>query len=299
MAASVRCAPCERHGQLEDVERAARVAVGEPRDQPERGGLGLDPGRPEPALGIRERARQDGDDVVLGERLQHVDPAARQQGGVHLEGRVLRRRADQRDGALFHVGQEGVLLRLVEAVDLVDEQDRAAAAEHALGLRLGDHRADLLHAGHDGGERHEARARHVRDELRQRRLARAGRAPEDHRVERAVLEGAPEHLAGADQVLLPHHLVEGARAHPVGERRGRHGALGRRRVEQVHAAIIRGRPGTAAPGRRLICWRLRQRGTERVGCDATHSPSARGRGGGVHGALRRHAHDLCRAAVHG
>ena len=35
------------------------------------------------------------------------------------------RKADQRDGAVLHIGQESVLLKPVETVDLVDEQQRA------------------------------------------------------------------------------------------------------------------------------------------------------------------------------
>ena len=36
----------------------------------------------------------------------------------------MRRRADQTDHAALHIRQQHVLLRLVEPVDLVDEQDR-------------------------------------------------------------------------------------------------------------------------------------------------------------------------------
>ena len=46
-------------------------------------------------------------------------------------------------------------------------------------------------------------------------------------------------LPGADQLRLAHDLVEAARPHAVGERRGRLRGGGRRRVEQVHARIIR------------------------------------------------------------
>ena len=56
-------------------------------------------------------------------------------------------------------GQEGVLLALVEAVDLVHEEDGALAAARAVGLGLGHDLADLLDAGQHGREGHEARAR--------------------------------------------------------------------------------------------------------------------------------------------
>jgi hypothetical protein len=51
--------------------------------------------------------------------------------GVELEGRVLGRRPHQHHGAVFHHGQETVLLGPVEAMDLVDEQQRAMPGERS------------------------------------------------------------------------------------------------------------------------------------------------------------------------
>ena len=79
-------------------------------------------------------------------------PCAREQRRVHLERRVLRRRADQDDRAGLDVRQERVLLRLVEAVDLVDEEHRPPAALAARCVGRGDDLADLLDAGRDGAE---------------------------------------------------------------------------------------------------------------------------------------------------
>ena len=70
-------------------------------------------------------------ELVRRQRLQHVDRRARQQRAVHLERRILGRRADERDEPLLDVRQERVLLRLVEAMDLVDEQDRRAGRDCA------------------------------------------------------------------------------------------------------------------------------------------------------------------------
>ncbi len=46
---------------------------------------------------------------------------------VEFERRVFGGRADQHDGAVFHHRQEGILLRAIEAMHLVDEQQRALA----------------------------------------------------------------------------------------------------------------------------------------------------------------------------
>jgi hypothetical protein len=137
----------QRGGDLQDVERRPRVAVGEPGDQGQRVVLGVDRLRPEPPLAVGERPAEDHADLVLAEALEDVDPAAGEERRDDLEGRVLGRRADQDDRAPLDVGQEGVLLGLVEAVDLVHEQDRALAAGRQAVLGGGDDRPDLLHAG--------------------------------------------------------------------------------------------------------------------------------------------------------
>ena len=75
----------------------------------------------------RERAAQERDEVVVAERVEAEDLAAREQRRVHGERRVLGGRADEDDRPPLDVGKKRVLLRLVEAMNLVDEQDRALA----------------------------------------------------------------------------------------------------------------------------------------------------------------------------
>ena len=60
--------------------------------------------------------------------LQHVHARARQQRADDLERRILGGRADERQRAVLDVRQEGVLLRLVEAMHLVEEQHGRLAA---------------------------------------------------------------------------------------------------------------------------------------------------------------------------
>ena len=133
----------KRDGALEDVEGNARVAAGDRDEVPERlvreRHAALRPElASEPALRVVDGPPNDQADVVVGERLQAPHPKSRQERGVHLEIRVLRGRADERDRAVLDMREERVLLRLVEAVDLVDEQDRALAVEREPLLGLGD-----------------------------------------------------------------------------------------------------------------------------------------------------------------
>ena len=82
----------------------------------------------EPAHGILERAAQQLHDVVDRQRAQHVHARARQQRADDFERRIFGGGADERERAVFDVRQERVLLGLVEAMHLVEEQHGAAAA---------------------------------------------------------------------------------------------------------------------------------------------------------------------------
>src|SRR4030065_719522 len=81
----------------------------------------------EAAFGGGHRPPQEDLDLLRREGVQAVDAAAREQGRDDLEGRVLGGGADESDHAVLDVGQDHVLLRLVEAMDLVDEEDGARA----------------------------------------------------------------------------------------------------------------------------------------------------------------------------
>ena len=111
---------------LERPERGAGVAAGAVREELER--LVVDLGRiGDPALGLRQGAAQERLDVVRAQLAELVDLTAREERRVHLEVRVLGRRADQGHEPLLDRRQERVLLGLVEAVDLVEEEDGAPA----------------------------------------------------------------------------------------------------------------------------------------------------------------------------
>ena len=137
-------------------------------------------------------------------------------------------------------GQQRVLLGLGEPVHLVDEQHRLAAGHPALAARLLDDRADVLDAGVDRRELGERPAGRRGHQVGQRRLAGAGRPPEDHRRRPGhpalALDQPAQRRAGDQQVLLADDLVEGARPHPHGQRLvGRPSCVGRV-LEQVHGA---------------------------------------------------------------
>ena len=124
--------------------------------------------------------RDDLDELLLGERLELVDLHAREERGVELEVRVLGRRADQRQEALLDAGQQRVLLGLVEAVDLVEEEDRPPCpfAPSRSRARASTSRtfATVAETAESSSNSEPVRRR---DDARERRLAGAGRAVED------------------------------------------------------------------------------------------------------------------------
>ena len=150
--------------------------------------------------------------------------------------------ADQADGAALDVGQEGVLLRLVEAMDLVDEEDGARVEAGGL-LRRDHHLLDLLDAGHNGGELDEGGVGERGDDFSQSGFAGAGRTPEDHGGGIVVLDRETQRLARAEQMLLADELFERVRAHALGQRGVAEGGCSsgdRGCVEEAHRRKVRG-----------------------------------------------------------
>ncbi len=136
--------------------------------------------------------------------------------------------------------EECVLLRLVPAMDLINEQDGLPAETLEL-LRPAERVAEFLEPAAGCGELHEVRARRVRDDPRERRLAAPGRTPEDHGRHPILHNGRAEECAGADELLLPDERIERRRADTLGERSGWSGGA----AERDHSGSIVAR--AAAP----------------------------------------------------
>ena len=216
--------------ELDDVQRGARVAAGAAHDQ-------LDELVRQARAELLGASPDDDGEILRCERLELVHLQAREQGRVHLVVRVLRRRADQRHEALLDRRQQRVLLCLVEAMDLVEEQDRARAARPEPLAGALKHLADVLHRRGDRRELLERCAGARRDDARERRLARAGRAVEDRRAHAVLGDREPECRALAQHVLLPDELVERARSQPLRERRDLACTLRRSVGEEVPHAV--------------------------------------------------------------
>lgn len=133
MDETVRSRRRRQRGDFQGVESAPAIPFADGRQM--RHGRGVHPDvQVSQAVGMFQGPLQEHSDGISVERLQLKDLAARGQRVVDEEKRVVGRGADEGDRPLLHVRQQNILLRLVEAVNLVNEQDglRPEAARRCL-----------------------------------------------------------------------------------------------------------------------------------------------------------------------
>ena len=172
----------------------------------------------EAALTVAECPAQDLDELRIRQRIEPDDAHAREQRVVDLEERILCRRADEDEPAVLNVWQQHILLALVEAMDLVDEDDRAALIITARLISLLDDAAQVADASRDSIELLKGAVRHLSDHLRERRLARTRRAIEDNGRNLVCLDHAAQEMAAAHSLLLADEFLEVARTHAARKR---------------------------------------------------------------------------------
>ena len=100
-------------------------------------------------------------------------------------------------------------MRFVEAVDLVDEEDRPFAGATCCGLVQDS--PDVLHTCTHRAELDEGCFRGSGNEAGKGGLAAAGRTPEDHGRESVLADQDTERFAFTEEVLLSGKLIEGVR----------------------------------------------------------------------------------------
>ncbi len=154
----------------------------------------------------RQRTAQQPHDLFLGERLEHVDLGPRKQRRDYFEGWIFGRGADQDDVAALNVRKERILLGLVEAMDLVDE-NKGAATQPAVALGIGHHSLDLLYAAEHGAKRDEIAMGETRDDSRQSGFADARRSPENDGTELIALDLLAQRFARREDMLLACELL--------------------------------------------------------------------------------------------
>ena len=223
-----------KDADLQCVQRAAGVAVADVGQEVERFRLHFDLLVTQAALAVVQRPVEQGEDVGLVERPELEDLAAADQRRNQRKERIGRRRPDETDDALFHVGQQHVLLGAVEAVQFVDEQEGPCPVGcQAVAGRV-ENCPHLLHAGRGGIQRSELAPGVTGDDLRQCRLAGARRAVEHDGTEPIGFEHPPQQLAFTHEVPLTDELLEVERPHAGRQRTGAFEVLRFLPVEQRH-----------------------------------------------------------------
>jgi hypothetical protein len=116
------------------------------------------------------------------------------------------------------MGQEGVLLGFVPAVDFVDKEGGALAVEVAPFLGFGDGFSNLGDAGEDGVDGDEVAAGAVGDDGGEGGFAGSGGAVEDERGELVSLDRSAKEAAWPNDVFLTGVLIKSTGPHSVGKR---------------------------------------------------------------------------------
>ena len=151
------------------------------------------------------------------QRFHDEDLAAGEKRAVEFERRVFRRCADECHRAVFDVGQKTVLLCAVEAVNLIDEQQRPFSVKPPF-CGFVKRLAEVGDSGKDGGERNEMHVGSVRHQPCNRGLSASGRTPENETGNAFRLQHLADRAVGSEQMILPDDVVDRFRTETVGKR---------------------------------------------------------------------------------
>ena len=146
------------NGKFEGGEGLAGVPIGFFREMLQRVIICLDRALPEPAGGVMDGPSEELDKVDGVERFELEYLRAGNEGGVDVEIGIMGGSPDEAYGAALKVWKQDVLLGLVEAVDLVDEEHRALVSQLGEGSGLFDLGPDIRYIGFDAVESLEAGA---------------------------------------------------------------------------------------------------------------------------------------------
>ena len=203
------------HGYFQKIQQLAGIPIGGPNIPLAYFRRHGEVASPVTAFRIVEGLIDDGLQVFFRQRAQHIHAGAGQQSVVQLEGGILGGGSNEAESAILDMRQKGILLRLVETMHLVDEQQRAPAEFGLAAPGLRYLLADLLDPGQHGGKCREPGVGMMGDDTRQGGLARARRPPEDHRMQASAAYGLEQRFARGDQVLLADVFGQRAWPHPI------------------------------------------------------------------------------------
>ena len=192
--------------QLHSVDGLAHVAAAPGGDKP-RHLLLPGQGQGTAAADNVQGPQHGGQRLLRRQGLELEHRAAGQQGVVHIEIGILRGGGDEGDLAVFHELQQALLLLLVEILDLVQVQQHPVGGQH--GVHVRDDGLHILQRRGGGVQVVQGLFRALGNDGGDGGFAGAGGAVEDHVGGGPALDEPPQQGAGAQQVLLPRHLIQG------------------------------------------------------------------------------------------
>jgi hypothetical protein len=161
---------------LKSVQRAPGVTVAYLCYMPDRVIVGLDPHRAEAAVLVRYSAPQDTGYIFLGEGFKFYNEGSGQKRRYDGKKRIMRSRAYEDRIAPFDIRHKDILLRLIEAVDLIYEEYGPAAVYFYVLVRRVQDLAHLGDIGADSVYPEEVQSRLLRYVISERWVCAAGRA---------------------------------------------------------------------------------------------------------------------------
>ena len=181
---------CRERCDFESVQTFARISITQPCQKC--GGIRVDlhTHPPQSALDIDKRPFDQNQKIAFRKRPKLENLRAGNQRAVDAEKRVLRRRANQPHHAVLDLGEQHILLCLVETVDLIHKQNRPPTTAPARRRRSHDP-ADVPHIALHPAEPLEMRRRRPCDHLRQRGFSCARRTEENQRRNAVGLDRPP------------------------------------------------------------------------------------------------------------
>ena len=202
---------------LQNVQRTAGITCRKIGNNPQRLGLCLK-AVAKPTLRVGNRTLQNLLNLRCLQLFQAHHLHARKQRRIDFEERVFGSSTDEHYRAVFHIGKQHILLRFIEAMNLVDKHDSTAASVASVLLRLGDELAQLGHTAGNGVDGLELFAGDMRDDLRQRCFAGSRRSVKEYGLQYITLNHAAQRTACAHGVLLPYKVTETFGTHAVSQR---------------------------------------------------------------------------------
>ena len=162
---------------------------------------------------------------VSFQRVQREDPTAGEQRRVDFKRRVFGSRADESDGSVFHVGQNHILLSLVEAVNFIHEKDGGLLVQALSFSGLCYRPTQIGDAGGDGADRLKMGAGYGGDQSGKGGFSGSRRPPQQDGRDAVGVDGTAQYFAFTQDMLLAHELIEAGGAHPLGQGRDTHSVL--------------------------------------------------------------------------